>query len=120
MQALVTGGGGFLGLYIVEQLRNAGHDVRVLCRGTYPELQRLNVNVVQADIRNRDAVTDACGNVEAVFHVAAIPGIWGRWETYHSINTLATENVIAACAAQQVKRLIYTSSPSVVFYGSDH
>lgn len=120
MQALVTGGGGFLGLYIVEQLRNAGHDVRVLCRGTYPELQRLNVNVVQADIRNRDAVTAACENVEAVFHVAAIPGIWGRWETYHSINTLGTENVIAACAAQQVKRLIYTSSPSVVFDGSDH
>ena len=120
MRALVTGGGGFLGLYIVEKLRTAGHDVRVLCRGTYPALQSLDVQVVQADIRNRDAVVAACENVQAVFHVAAIPGIWGRWETYYSINTLGTENVIAGCTAHQVQRLIYTSSPSVVFDGSDH
>jgi 2-alkyl-3-oxoalkanoate reductase len=120
MRALVTGGGGFLGLYIVEQLLSAGHEVRVLCRGTYPVLQQLDVQVIQADIRNRDAVIAACKDVQAVFHVAAIPGIWGSWQTYHSINTLGTENVIAGCTTHQVERLIYTSSPSVVFDGSDH
>ncbi|MEZ6130719.1 MAG: NAD-dependent epimerase/dehydratase family protein [Planctomycetaceae bacterium] len=120
MRALVTGGGGFLGLYIVEQLLQAGHDVRVFCRGTYPALQQLGVDVVPGDIRDAAAVMAACNQVQAVFHVAAVPGIWGRWETYHSINTLGTNHVIAGCQAQGVERLIYTSSPSVVFDGTNH
>jgi nucleoside-diphosphate-sugar epimerase len=120
MKALVTGGGGFLGLYIVEQLLNRGDDVRVFCRGQYDSLDQLDVEVVRGDIRDADAVTKACADIESVFHVAAIPGIWGPWERYHSINTLGTDNVIQACRSQQVSRLIYTSSPSVVFDGSDH
>ncbi len=120
MQALVTGGGGFLGLYIVEQLLADGHDVRVLCRGTYDTLQRPGIKVVQADVRSEEEVAAACEGVEAVFHVAAVPGVWGKWETYHSINTVGTQNVIAGCRQAGVARLIYTSSPSVVFDGSDH
>jgi len=120
MHALVTGGGGFLGLYIVEQLLADGHNVRVLCRGSYDTLQRPGIEVVQADVRNADEVTAACEGMEAVFHVAAIPGVWGKWQTYHSINTVGTENIIAGCHQAGVERLIYTSSPSVVFDGSDH
>ena len=120
MRALVTGGGGFLGLFIVEQLLGDGNDVRVFCRGTYPSLQALNVEVVQGDVRDAAAIEDACEDIDAVFHVAAVPGIWGPWEKYHSINTVGTQNVVAACLAKQVQRLIYTSSPSVVFDGNDH
>jgi len=120
MQTLVTGGGGFLGLYMVEQLLAEGYKVRVLCRGTYEALQRPGIEVVQADVRNATDVAAACKDVEAVFHVAAVPGIWGKWDTYHSINTVGTENVIAGCRQSGVARLIYTSSPSVVFDGSDH
>ncbi|MFN8710415.1 MAG: NAD-dependent epimerase/dehydratase family protein, partial [Planctomyces sp.] len=47
MNFLVTGGGGFLGLYIVEQLLAEGHQVRVFCRGHYPALQRPGVSVFQ-------------------------------------------------------------------------
>jgi nucleoside-diphosphate-sugar epimerase len=120
MRTLVTGGGGFLGLYIVEQLLADGHDVRVLCRGNYESLERPGIEVVQADVRNTVEVAAACTDVEAVFHVAAIPGVWGKWHTYHSINTVGTENVIAGCRQTGVARLIYTSSPSVVFDGRDH
>ena len=120
MRTLVTGGGGFLGRYIVEQLKAAGHEVRVLSRGAYPELVRIGATVIQADLRNIQAVTDACDGIEAVFHTAAVPGIWGPWSTYHAINTIGTQNVIDACKHQGVARLIYTSSPSVVFAGSDH
>jgi nucleoside-diphosphate-sugar epimerase len=120
MKTLVTGGGGFLGLYMVEQLLDAGHDVRVFCRGQYASLDALGVEVVQGDLRNAAAVSSACRGVEAVFHTAAVPGVWGSWEHYHSINTLGTKNIVSACEANGVHRLIFTSSPSVVFDGHDH
>ncbi len=120
MKTLVTGGGGFLGLYIVEQLLQHGHEVRVFCRGKYPALDRLGVEVLQGDLRDSNAVSEACRGVESVFHTAAVPGVWGSWEHYHGINTLGTYNVINACRASGVERLIYTSSPSVVFDGHDH
>lgn len=120
MKALVTGGGGFLGLYIVEQLREAGHSVRVFCRGRYTALESLGVETVQGDLRDLQAVSDACRGMEAVFHAAAAPGVWGSWEIYHGINTQGTYNVIAGCREHGVERLINTSSPSVVFDGTDH
>lgn len=120
MRALVTGGGGFLGLYIVEQLLEAGHQVRVFCRGTYPALKRDGIEVQQGDLRDPTAVRQACQDMESVFHAAAVPGVWGRWETYHSINTVGTQHVIDGCRDAGVPRLIYTSSPSVVFDGTDH
>ncbi len=120
MRMLVTGGGGFLGLYIVEQLLDNGHDVRVFCRGHYPALQQLNVDVVNGDLCDPVAVASACDQMEAVFHVAAVPGIWGPWERYYSTNTVGTNNILTACKKHSVQRLIYTSSPSVVFDGHDH
>lgn len=120
MQALVTGGGGFLGLYVVEQLVARGDKVRVLCRGTYPRLHELKVEYLAGDVRDPATVSRACAGVDTVFHVAAVSGIWGSWEHYHGINTIGTENVIAGCRANTVPRLIYTSSPSVIYDGRDH
>lgn len=120
MNALVTGGGGFLGLYIVEQLIEAGHTVRVLCRGEYPRLKELNVPTVQGDLRDADVVQCACEGIDTVFHTAAVSGIWGPWDYFHSINTQGTLNILDACQSQGVTRLIYTSSPSVVYDGAAH
>ena len=120
MKALVTGGGGFLGLYIVEQLRAAGHAVRVFSRGHYPALTAMHVETQQGDLRDARAVERACAGIDAVFHVAAVPGVWGSWDSYHGINTTGTLNIISGCRRFDIQRLIYTSSPSVVFDGSDH
>jgi nucleoside-diphosphate-sugar epimerase len=120
MRALVTGGGGFLGLYIVEQLVARGDRVRVLCRGKYPRLDELGVESIVGDVQGPAVVANACAGVDTVFHVAAVSGIWGPWEHYHGINTIGTENVIAACRTNNVSRLIYTSSPSVIYDGRDH
>lgn len=120
MKALVTGGGGFLGLYIVEQLVARGDEVRVFCRGSYPRLKELGVETVTGDIRDAAAVDAACAGIDCVFHVAAIPGIWGPWKTFHSVNTLGTQHVLDACRAHNVGRLIYTSSPSVIYDGRPH
>jgi len=120
MKALVTGGGGFLGLYIVEQLLDDGVDVRVICRKRYGRLDQLGVEWVQGDIQNAEIVESACDGVDAVFHVAAVPGIWGPWKMFHGINTAGTENVIAGCRKHGVRKLVHTSSPSVIFDGHDH
>lgn len=120
MRALVTGGGGFLGLYIVEQLVARGDTVRVLCRGAYPRLKELGVECHAGDVRDDVAVTAACNGIDVVFHVAAVSGIWGPWDYYHDINTLGTRHVLAGCRQQRVRRMVYTSSPSVIYDGRDH
>lgn len=120
MKALVTGGGGFLGLYIVEQLLNDGVEVRVICRKRYERLDQLGVEWVQGDIQNAEVVASACQGVDAVYHVAAVPGIWGAWKMFHGINTVGTQNIIAGCRQHGVRKLVYTSSPSVIFDGHDH
>lgn len=116
---LVTGGGGFLGGAIVRLLVSRGERVRSFSRGLYPELEALGVEQVQGDLADGAAVRQACEGVAAVFHVAAKAGVWGPYEDYHRANVVGTENVIAGCRACEVGRLIYTSSPSVVFDGRD-
>jgi len=92
MFSLVTGGGGgFLGRHIVDQLLVRGDRVRVLSRCPSSELAALGVECVVGDIRDPNVVERACQGVDAVFHTAAKPGIWGAWEGYHSINTVGTE-----------------------------
>ncbi|MFQ5903140.1 MAG: NAD-dependent epimerase/dehydratase family protein [Candidatus Binatia bacterium] len=119
MKALVTGGGGFLGRYVVEKLMARGDSVRVLGRSRYPELERLGVATMQADLRDQAAVVKACEKVDVVFHVAALPAIWGKWKDFYGINVEGTKNVLAGCKVHGVSRLVYTSTPSVVFDQSD-
>ena len=119
MHALVTGAGGFLGRYIVEALIARGDQVRGLARGEYSELRSLGVEMVRGDLADREAVDAACRGVDCVFHVASRVGIWGPWREYYSANVVGTQNVIDACRANGVGRLVFTSSPSVTFDGRD-
>jgi nucleoside-diphosphate-sugar epimerase len=120
MKALVTGGAGFLGLYITEQLLARGDGVRVISRHGHPRLGELGVEWQEGDVRDPNSVERACRGVDIVFHVAAIPGIWGPWKHYYETNTLGTRHVLEACRKHQIARLIYTSSPSVIYDGADH
>lgn len=115
----MTGGGGFLGKAMVKQLLEAGVKVRNFSRQKYPELEKLGVELYSGEISDPKAVAEACKDCDIVYHVAAKPGIWGPYEEYHRINFTGTENVIKACRVQGVQRLVYTSSPSVVFDGTD-
>ena len=119
MKALVTGGGGFLGQAIVRGLRRRGAEVRSFSRHSHGALDALGVEQRAGDLADSDAVAAAVQGCDIVFHVAARPGIWGDYEEYHRPNVLGTQNVIAACRAHGVRRLVYTSSPSVVFDGRD-
>lgn len=113
MKILVTGGGGFLGQALCRGLRERGHEVVSFNRGRYPALDAMGVAQVQGDLEERDTVLAAAAGCEAIFHNAAKAGAWGSYDSYYRANVLGTENVIAACRAHDIGRLIYTSTPSV-------
>jgi len=120
MKALVTGGGGFLGRYIVEKLIARGDDVTSLSRADHPELRKAGARTVTADIADKDSVLTALKGMDAVLHTASRVGIWGAKDEFYKTNVLGTRNIIEACQKSGVGRLVYTSSPSVVIDGEDH
>jgi len=119
MKALVTGGGGFLGKAVVKRLLSRGKSVRVLVRGKYPDLEEAGVAVFRGDVADAATVYNAAKGYDVVFHMAAKIGNWGPYQDYFQTNVVGTENVIAACKAHGISRLIYTSTPSVVHSGGD-
>ncbi len=118
-KVLVTGGGGFLGSAIVKLLAERGNHVSSFSRSFYRKLTPIGVEQIQGDISNKIAVERACRNMDIVFHVAAKSGVYGSYSDYYKTNVIGTQNVISACKKHKVLRLIYTSSPSVVFNGTD-
>jgi nucleoside-diphosphate-sugar epimerase len=116
---LVTGGTGFLGRAIVARLLAQGRTVSVLARSTAPDLESRGARMIRAGIEDTAAVTQACQGIGTVFHVAARVGVWGPYEDFFRANVLGTRAVLAGCFAQGVRRLVYTSTPSVVYNGRD-
>jgi nucleoside-diphosphate-sugar epimerase len=119
MIALVTGGGGFLGGAIVRRLLARGDPVRNFSRLGYPALKALGVEQFEGDVADPEAVGRAVAGCDIVFHVAAKAGIWGSRQDFIRTNVHGTETVLDACRQHGVGRLVYTSSPSVVFDGRD-
>ena len=113
---LVTGGGGFLGGAIVRLLRARGQAVRSVSRGHYPGL---DAEQVRGDLARPGVAARAAAGCDLVFHVAAKAGVAGRYGEYRRANVEATRLLLTACRAAGVRRLVYTSSPSVVFDGHD-
>jgi len=137
---LVTGGAGFIGSHLVEQLLDGGAAVRVvdnLSTGSLRNLQSAagrvraqadasregahegRLEVVIGDIRDRDLVRKAARNVDAIFHLAALPGAaLGRVSPaeLQTVNVQGTLNVLEGAVAEGVSRLVFASSASV--YGT--
>jgi nucleoside-diphosphate-sugar epimerase len=118
---LVTGGAGFIGSHVVEELLRIGAKVRVLdnfSTGKAANLQHLarSVEVVRRDIRYPDEVCEAMVGAEAVFHLAAVVSVPNSIadpvETV-DVNVLGTTNVFTAALRTRVKRVVYASSAAV-------
>jgi nucleoside-diphosphate-sugar epimerase len=119
---LVTGGSGFLGKAIVEELiidGNGNHEIRVLdIRPGQNWKQNEHIQFIQGDIRDQAIVNAACAGVDVVIHAAGIVD-WGTKsrEEVLDINLGGTANIIKACLQYQVPYLVYTSSLDSIFSG---
>lgn len=118
MNILVTGGGGFLGSHLARRLLELGHHVTVLGRRRYPNLPE-NIVQLQVDLREPKAVSEACREQDSVFHAGALPGIWGTRKDFYQTNVEGTRHVIQGCLKHGVQKLVFTSSPSVVYNQTD-
>lgn len=119
MKVFVTGGGGFLGLAIVRLLYAQGHEAVTFSRGNYPALDHLGVKHFQGSLSDFAALKQAMVGCEAVFHVAAKTGIWGKYKDFYLANVSGTENVLQACRELGIRNLVFSSSPSIVYDGKD-
>ena len=119
MKLFVTGGGGFLGQAIVRQLCASGHEVVTFSRGSYPALDQMGVTHFRGDLSEYNLLKQSMKDCEAVFHVAAKTGIWGKYKDYFLANVTGTENVLQACRDLGIRNLVFTSSPSVVYQGKN-
>ena len=119
MNALVTGGGGFIGFALVNELVRMDFNVTSFSRGDYPELRKIGVKTISGDLSDLNSVLPATVGIDIIFHVAAKAGTSGLYREYYKTNVTGTENIIHACKINKVKYLIYTSSASVVFNGKN-
>lgn len=116
---LVTGAGGFIGGVITRMLRARGDEVRTVARNDYPALTSLGCTHVKGDLSDAAIARQAVEGVEAIIHVAAKAGVWGKATDYEASNVTATQQLLDVAAQQGVKRFVFTSSPSVTFDGGD-
>jgi dTDP-L-rhamnose 4-epimerase len=124
-QILITGGAGFIGSHLADLLLEAGHRVRVLDNlspqvhgsdGGRPAYLDPAVELLVADIRDRQAVREALRGVDAVFHLAARVGVGqSMYEVaeYTEVNDLGTAVLLEALLEQPISRLIVASSMSI-------
>lgn len=119
MKALVTGGAGFIGSNLAHTLLARGHDVRLLdnfSTGHRANIELLDAEVVEGDLRSYERVAAAVGGVEVVFHQGALPSVPRSIQdplTSTAVNVEGTLNVILAARDAGVRRVVFASSSSV-------
>lgn len=119
MRVFVTGGGGFIGGAICRILLARGDEVTAYQRSASPELESLGVRVIRGCITDARLLGSAIRGMNAVIHTAAKAGLSIRYDDFYRPNVIGTGNVIAACLQNRVRKLVFTSSPSVTHADGD-
>lgn len=116
MNLLVTGGAGFIGSHVVDQLITQGHHVRVLDNLSTGSRDNLNPKAVLVRGEVIELAQAACNEMEAVFHLAAIPSVPLSWEESYRTqrsNEVSTLALLEACLDNDVRKIIFSSSSAV-------
>jgi dihydroflavonol-4-reductase len=121
-RALVTGAAGFIGTNVARALLERGRAVRALVRASSDRrnLEGLEVEIVEGDLRDADATSAAVRGCDEVFHVAAEYTFWSKHpEDIFASNVDGTTNVMEACLRHGVGRVVHTSSVGTIGLGGD-
>jgi nucleoside-diphosphate-sugar epimerase len=118
---LVTGGAGFIGSNLTRALLQQGHRVRVF--DNFSTGRRINLEEIQADIelmeadlRDVEALKRAVQGIQHIFHIGALPSVQRSVEdpfTTHDVNVTGTLNLLLAARDAGVERMVFSSSSSV-------
>jgi len=120
IKALVTGGAGFIGSHLVDQLVDQKIDVTVVDNFSTGRRENLahqqdNINLIEADVTDFDAILPHFSRIDIVFHLAAladiVPSIVNP-RSYYASNVTGTMCVVEAARLSGVKKLVYTASSS--------
>jgi len=118
-RVLVTGASGFLGKKLILRLLEQNCQVHGLCRSRQKDLEAAGVEMRYADLADAKSTRAACEGMDIVFHTAAKVGIWGNYRDFLNTNVNGTQAIINGCRDFMVPKLVYTSTPSVVFNGQN-
>ena len=112
METLITGGTGLVGHHLVTELQSRGDTVSALVLPSENTrwLEERGVTVYRGDIREPDTLTAPMHNIDTVFHLAAMQGVWLSAERYAAVNVTGTENVCRAVLKAGVRRVVHVSS----------
>lgn len=114
-QTLVTGGSGFIGQHLVAALLERGRRVRILDLRP-PPCAGAGTQYVKGSVLDPALVREALDDVEEVYHLAALPGMWmPHKDDFHAVNCRGTEIVIAAARERGVSRFLHCSTESILF-----
>jgi dihydroflavonol-4-reductase len=117
--SLVTGGSGFIGQHLVDQLVDAGEQVRILDIEP-PAKHKSRVTFVQGSVTDRNAVRMAMEGVRHVYHTAAIPHLWiADPNLFHETNVVGTQIVFEQALAAEAEKVVHTSSALVLIDSAD-
>jgi len=116
MRILITGGTGFLGRRLAQEAKRRGADVAIFARNTDSALEALGIKMIAGDIMSREQLRKAFEGYDVVYHLAA--EIDESSQDLWNMNVEGTRNVVQACKATGIKRIILSSSIGVLG-GSD-
>ncbi|MDA9733004.1 NAD-dependent epimerase/dehydratase family protein, partial [Acidimicrobiaceae bacterium] len=110
--ALITGGSGHVGANLSRELINQGYKVRCIdYDNDYRAFKNLDIELIKADITDKDSLKPAFKDVEVVFHTAAFISLDRRYENLiRKINVEGTKNVCEASVDANIKKLVHFSS----------
>jgi nucleoside-diphosphate-sugar epimerase len=117
MKVLITGAGGFLGSHICDLLLDENIEVINLSRSNHPYLTRKSIKSFFGNITDPEICLKATVSVDAIIHTASKIGMWGKWDDFYQTNVIGLENLLKAAQINNVKKFVYTSTPSVAFGG---
>ncbi len=109
MRVAVTGGTGFVGIHTVRALKDAGHEVVVVARGTVRQPKGERVTFVRADVTSSPKLAEVFAGCDAVVHLVAVIREKGR-QTFDRVNRESTVRVAEAVKEAKVGHLVYQSA----------
>lgn len=120
MKVLITGATGLLGSHLIKELQQRGEHIRtlVLPVENADKLLAQGVEVVRGDVTDANTLGPAVKNIDLVFHLAGMMGVWRPLADYRLVNVTGSENLYRAAQAAGVHRFVHTSSHTV--YGLGH